>query len=466
MISTLRSVRVLIPHTPPPPRHLPILKNSFAEDISIWSEASLLAEIALGQVVNPFTVMSDSQTAQKPRRKTVRQMSVLVKLHMSWGARWTPGSTSQEAVVTKKGTVIQETQRKILVTIAKSHKIMIFFSTSPLLRACLACLYGLKLARTKQFGQRWSFHLWKLCGTKIQMPKLSTSLLEDLQRSSGHHQFESFPQTHEAVSRCFLAESAKALQLQLATAESAQDIANARAFQQALTLPEDWLQVASCRTPNLYIYIQYEVWATHSQQSHPFLPVPFVLTSQSAHFLSQTSTLSKPKRIPVKLLQPASQSKTWIARELLNQKIKKKNINSSGFCIKKHPTLRRVKRRKGESEVKMSCLSHLRPGIIFATKNRRTSSNYRGTHRNLEPLLVCLPNQVATMVAVTSCLQFASLGIIFTFNTSEDTTVALGIAPRISTKYLISSSVRFATLGRFALKNAVTNGSPVSESHT
>lgn len=61
--------------------------------------------------------------------------------------------------MTKKGTVIQETQRKILVTIAKSHKIMIFFSTSPLLRACLACLYGLKLARTKQFGQRWSFHL-------------------------------------------------------------------------------------------------------------------------------------------------------------------------------------------------------------------------------------------------------------------------------------------------------------------
>ena len=87
------------------------------------------------------------------------------------------------------------------------------------------------------------------------MPKLSASLLEDLQRSSGHHQIESFPQTHEAVSPCFLAESAKALQLQLATAESAQDIANARAFQQALTLPEYWLQVASCRTPNLCIYI-------------------------------------------------------------------------------------------------------------------------------------------------------------------------------------------------------------------
>lgn len=79
---------------------------------------------------------------------------------------------------------------------------------------------------------------------------------------------------------------------------------------------------------------------------------------------------------------------------------------------------------------------------------------------------MCLPNQVANMVAVTSYLQFASLGIIFTFNTSEDTTVALGMAPRISTIYLISSSVRFAALGRFALKTAVTNGSPVSESHT
>lgn len=77
------------------------------------------------------------------------------------------------------------------------------------------------------------------------MPKLSASLLEDLQRSSDRHQFESFPQTVEAVSRCFLAESAKALQLQLATAKSAQDIANARAFQQALTLSEYWLQVAS-----------------------------------------------------------------------------------------------------------------------------------------------------------------------------------------------------------------------------
>lgn len=52
-----------------------------------------------------------------------------------------------------------------------------------------------------------------------------------------------------------LAEPAKALQLQLATAESAQDIANARAFQQALMLPEYCLQVASCRTPNLCIYI-------------------------------------------------------------------------------------------------------------------------------------------------------------------------------------------------------------------
>lgn len=394
-------------------------------------------------------------------------MSVLVKLHMSWGARWTPGSTSQEAVVTKKGTVIQETQRKILVTIAKSHKIMIFFSTSPLLRACLACLYGLKLARTKQFGQRWSFHLWKLCGTKIQMPKLSTSLLEDLQRSSGHHQFESFPQTHEAVSRCFLAESAKALQLQLATAESAQDIANARAFQQALTLPEDWLQVASCRTPNLYIYIyniKYEPLIRnnriHSYQSHLSWHLKVhTFSARPPHSASRRESPSNfcsqhPKA------KPGSPGNCWI------RKSKKKNINSSGFCIKKHPTLRRVKRRKGESEVKMSCLSHLRPGIIFATKNRRTSSNYRGTHRNLEPLLVCLPNQVATMVAVTSCLQFASLGIIFTFNTSEDTTVALGIAPRISTKYLISSSVRFATLGRFALKNAVTNGSPVSESHT
>ena len=288
-------------------------------------------------------------------------MSVLVKLHMSWGARWTPGSTSQEAVVTKKGTVIQETQRKILVTIAKSHKIMFFFSTSPLLRACLACLYGLKLARTKQFGQRWSFHLWKLCGTKIQMPKLSTSLLEDLQRSSGHHQFESFPQTHEAVSGCFLAEAAKALQLQLATAESAQDIANARAFQQALTLPEDWLQVASCRTPNLYTYIsiysmKYEPLIRnnriHSYQSHFFWHLKLhTFSARPPHSASRRESPSNlcsqhPKAKPAR-------------SELLNQKIKK-NINSSGFCVKKHPTLRCVKRRKGESEVKMSCLSHLR----------------------------------------------------------------------------------------------------------
>lgn len=181
------------------------------------------------------------------------------------------------------------------------------------------------------------------------------------------------------------------------------------------------------------------------------LSQPDLHTQQAEENPRQTSAASIPKQnLP---------GNCWI------RKSKKKTSTAPVSALRNIPPWDAL--TEGKENLRSRCLAcRTWDWFIFATKNRRTSSNYRGTHRNLEPLLVCLPNQVANMVAVTCYLQFASLGLILTFNTSEDTTVALGMAPRISTIYLISSSVRFAALGRFALKNAVTNGSPVSESHT
>ena len=342
-------------------RHLNLIRSFFASRDCIGTSCQpLYCHVRFS---------NSTKTTQKDSSPNVSPCKASHVMRRSLNARFSVSGCRCDKFPTwqNQGTVIQETQRKILVTRAKSHKIICFSLHLPF----ASCLYGLKLARTKQFGQRWSFHLWKLCGTKIQMPKLSASLLEDLQRSSGRHQFESFPQTHEAVSRCFPAEAAKALQLQLATAESAQDIANARAFQQALTLPEDWLQVASCRTPNLCIYIYiYTVWSmSHSFAtiaSIPSSPIcldiskctlsqPDLHTQQAEENPRQTSAASIPKQnLP---------GNCWIRKS-------KKNINSSGFCVKKHPTLRRVKRRKGESEVKMSCLSYLRLVHFYDQKQK------------------------------------------------------------------------------------------------